>query len=283
MLFRKNSSAARVLLLLGLIFGVILLFGAPRARAQGDDPNGDAPDSQQECTSDPTFYLVLQPNEVRELPVFGFCLQRFRNFPGPELVIAGPLSKEVQTAVRYIVENGYNESMPELYSAQLAIWTLIDGRRVNRPEQKLADEIVAYAEKHANDPPECVIAPSMDLPDAVAVGLVEVAIKNYRDISPPNHWFYGEGTLTVTNLTDEVQVLNVPYGVRFADPSNRARQDTGVFIQQGVPSDNPPPPPSPGTGAILPPEFMAALFSAAGAIPLAVYRRKRMKRKEDAA
>jgi len=245
---------------------LMLVFVSGIAYAGGGDDNKDvdtlttAVGMGDECLTDPTFYLVLDPAETRNVLINAFCMDRNRFFPGRRLVIVEDAPADVQVAIRYSVDQKYTEQMPELWSAQLAVWQLLDGYRVpHDPAQKLADEIVAYAKEHANDVPECLISESISLADAVTAGLVEASIDDFTDASPKGYHFYGSGTLVVKNLTDQVQVLNLPYGTRFEDAANGNVQNVAIFPKPGLPPDTPPPTDIPETGGLLPPEVFASL------------------------
>ncbi len=243
-----------IAVLMALVPGVVHAGGGG-----GDENNGALATASEECTTDPTFYLVLQPNETRELPVNSFCLNRGKPFPGKQLAPLETASAEIQTAIRYSVEQGYTEKMPELWSVQLAVWNLKDTLTTQDKAHELADEIIAYAREHANDVPECILSPSVPLFDAVQSGLVEASISDLTDVSPPGYDFYGGGTLVVKNLTDQVQVLNIPYGTIFEDQIHVGVQHMAVFPKPGTPPDNPPKPDVPETGGLLAPEILILL------------------------
>ena len=268
-------------LMLLMVLAVAFAVAPGKAYAGGggggqDDNSTTAAAAAEECTTDPTFYLVLNPNETRELPVNAFCQNRGKPFPGNQM---GPLetaSAEVRTAIHYSVTQGYTEKMPELWSVQLAVWNLDDSITTKDKAHELADEIIAYAKEHANDVPECTLSESILLMDAVQSGLVEATINDFKDVSPPGYDFYGAGTLVVKNLTDQVQVLNIPYGTTFEDKVHQGVQHMAVFPKPGTPPDTPPKPEVPETGGLLAPEVMIALsLLFAGAFLGFLFLRKR--------
>lgn len=245
-----------------LVFWVFLLAFALLpgvAHAGGGNGGTDTSAGAEACTTDTTFYLVLNPNETKTIPVNAFCMNRGKPFPGNEMAFSEAAPADVQAAIRYSVDQGYNQQMPELWSVQLAVWNLLDNQHPNDAGHKLADEIIAYAKEHANDKPECVISESIALSDAAKAGLVEATMDDFKDVSPKGYDFYGEGTLTVKNLTDRVQVLNIPYGTRFDDVNQEGVQGMAVFPGATATPDQPPKPALPETGGLLPAEAIIIL------------------------
>jgi hypothetical protein len=258
---RKRGLFVAGMLILALVLAFTLVPGTVYAGGGGggNDTDTATAAAAEECTSDYTFYLVLNPNETREVPINAFCMDRGKVFPGNQMRLVEEASAEVQTAIRYSVDQGYTEKMPELWSVQLAVWNLEDGKRPDDKYHKLADEIIAYAKEHANDKQECVLSESISLADAVKSGLVEASIDDFKDVSPSGYDFFGSGTLVVKNLTDQVQVLNIPYGTRFEDEVHQGVQNMAVFPKPGTPGDVPPKPEIPATGGLLPPEITLGL------------------------
>ena len=240
----------------------------------GNDAKAKTVAANADCTTDPTFYVVLDPKETRTIPVNGFCMNRGLPFPGQQLVFADAAPAAVQAVIKEAVEKGYHQRMPELWSTQLAIWHLLDGETTDYAGQVLADEIAASATAHANDVPECVRSASVPLPEAVKAGLVSARVDVYSDISPKDYDFYGEGTLVIENQTDKVQVLSLPNGVRFADAKQSGVQDMAIFPASVAAMDDPPAPQLPETGALLPTDVVIALALLLMAASLFVFRKR---------
>jgi len=257
-----------------LVFLVTFALLPGIAHAGGGNGGADASAVQEACATDTTFYLVLNPNETKTIPVNGFCMDRGKPFPGNEMAFSEDAPADVQATIRYSIDQSYNQQMPELWSVQLAVWNLLDNQHPDDAGQILADEIIANAREHVNSQSECVNSESITLSDAVKAGLVEASIDDFNDISPEGYDFYGEGTLTVKNLTDEVQVLNIPYGTRFDDVNQTGVQGMAIFPGATATSDQTPEPALPETGGILPTETLILLAVMLSTIVLFVMRKR---------
>lgn len=266
-----------IMFVLGVfLLAFVLLPGI--VHAGGGNGGADTSAGTEACTTDTTFYLVLNPNETKTIPVNAFCMNRGKPFPGNEMAVSEAAPADVQAAIRYSVDQAYNQQMPELWSVQLAVWNLLDNQRPNDAGHKLADEIIAYAKEHANDKPECVVSESITLSDAAEAGLVEASINDFTDVSPKGYDFYGGGTLTIKNLTDKVQVLNIPYGTRFEDTKQVGMQDMAVFPGATATPDQPPKPALPETGGLLSPEAFILLAVILSALVLLVMGKRVLNR-----
>jgi hypothetical protein len=219
----------------------------------------------------PPFVVDVGAGETVEIPVLGFCLNYSLPFPGDTLS-AGDLAVDgVRKSIAYATEQGYVESDP--WQTQLAVWYFTeDSQKVNEEHGAVADEIIEFGESDAPLPEEGATA--TPLPQAIADGVVSASVEGFTDVSPAGFTFLGEGKLVVTNLTEEVVSLLIPYGTVFHDTANEGVQSMGIFPKPGTEPPAAPeavteppaqsevvvePPIVPETGAFLAPELLAAL------------------------
>ncbi len=219
-MFRRNCRQALFLTL----FVVSLMLFPFTALAQDPVPLNLEP-----------FQIYLQANETVVIPVNGYCLNRGLPFPGKVMEYSTLSPDEVRVAIGYIVQEKYIDQ--DLHQTQVAIWHLTDGQRSGE-EQELAEEIIAYATSGVKPADDGVSI--MSLPEAVEQDLVSVQVTEYVNIVPPPSFYYGEGELTITNLTDTPQHTHLPYGVTFADLDQAGVQDMGMYASEDADPIDPP-------------------------------------------
>lgn len=252
MFARRMHESLTALTVLAVICAVVF-FVPPVASAQ--EPDGAPP-----------LVAEIPAGATVEVPIYGFCLNYTYPFPGETLRPIELASDPVRKAISYASANDYVATDP--WQVQLAIWYFTEGKKVAGQVYGLADEIIAYAESSAPLPEDGVTQPL--LPDAVEDGIVSATIDDFANISPPNFYFLGEGTLVLKNLTDKAVEILIPYGTRFRDEQATGKQDMGIFPQPVTP-DNPP------TGGLLPPAVLAGLGAAVLGLGGIVTARRRRK------
>lgn len=249
---RSGRQAAQLVVLSALVIALCLTPGL----ALGQEAN----------TLAPPFVAQIGPGAQVEVPIFGFCLDYGLPFPGAALAPQELAPDQVRQAIAYAVEKGYVTTDP--WQTQLAVWRFTEGAKIDEEHGAVADEIIAFVE---SGPP----LPEGDsaavlLPDAIAQGLVSATLSDFANVSPPEFFFIGSGTLMLTNLTDQVLEVLIPYGTRAVEIDVSGNQDMGIFPQPDAD-----PPMVPKTGAPLAPELLALLgLAGVSGGALALRRRK---------
>jgi hypothetical protein len=199
--------------------------------------------------------VLVPANEQVTLGFETFCLDFGLEFPSE---LGAPIDRaqdEVLAVLRVAIEEGYTQSDP--LQVQLAIWRVIEGEWVFDEEEvprELAEEILAAAEEGATDPLQ---GEGISLTQAVDDGLVSVESEDFEAVDAPTPGEYefpykGQGTLIITNLTDEDVQIYFPYGTVFM-PGPESEQDIVAYaidmelIQQETPTPTPTATPAPDT------------------------------------
>ena len=66
--------------------------------------------------------VTIPANGTADLPIYGYCLDRGRPFPGSTLVPVDLTAPNVRVGISYSVDQGYIQA--SLFQTQLAIWDL---------------------------------------------------------------------------------------------------------------------------------------------------------------
>jgi hypothetical protein len=211
--------------------------------------------------------IDLEANGSAELPIFGYCLEMGKPFPGASLRPAALAPDQVRAAIAYALGKGYVQN--ESWQTQLAIWYFLNGNaKVEEEYGPVADEIIAAVEGGAA--PDEAAEGAQLLTEAVAGGIITATIDDFEDISPEGAYI-GSGTLVLTNLTAEPVRIVVPYGVQFTEEPFQDGQIMGIFPQQ--PGETVAPEPElPPTGGPLAPGAAALIAAVAGASALLIAR-----------
>lgn len=212
--------------------------------------------------------IDLEANGTAELPIFGFCLEVGKPFPGASLRPAALAQDQVRAAITYAVGKGYVQS--ESWQTQLAIWYFLNGNaKVEEEYGPVADEIIAAVEGGfaLNETAEG----AQLLTEAVAGGIITATIDDFENISPEGAYI-GSGTLVLTNLTAEPVRIVVPYGVQFTEEPFQGGQIMGIFPQEQAEQQPVTSPELPSTGGLLAPGAAAVLAVIAGASTLLIVR-----------
>ena len=194
----------RLTLIIGLIFAGSAAITTPDLRAQ-------------ERVLGETSVLV-PANGQTTLQFETYCLDFGKDFPTQ---IGKPLHRADDAVLRVLkvaLEGGYTESDP--LQVQLAIWQVIEGKWVfdeNEIPHTLAGEILVAAETADVTPLQ---GEGIPVTQAVDEGLVTLASENFQAVDAPNAAGYefayrGQGTLVITNLTNEEIRIFFPFGTVF--------------------------------------------------------------------
>ena len=169
------------------------------------------------------YTVTLEPGAKLSVPVRGYCLEYGKAFPGQALSAVDLVPDKVRAAIGYAIQKGYVDSDP--LQVQLAVWNLIDGKRIPGRTYNVADEIIQFAESAPVPEPAGVRTLAAALRDSQ----VSATIGDYKSTSPANYPYKGEGALLLENLSNEAQTLVLPYGFRFQDTASEDAQNMGIF------------------------------------------------------
>ncbi len=192
--------------------------------------------------------VTLEPGAKTEIKVYGFCLNYGLPFPGAELKPVELAADPLRNAAIYALANKYIDA--NAYDVEKAIWFLSDGTRLNGQDYTLADQIIAYANSGVQ--PADVVAGVPHMADKLADGSLEAVVTGFVNIAPEKGSFYGNGTLTITNVSQAAQRFVVSYGTVSRDEATGDQQNMLVFPTDPAPVTQPP-----ATGALLPPAGLA--------------------------
>jgi len=248
----------RLTLIIGLIFAGFAAISTPNLRAQ-------------ELVLGETSVLV-PANGQTSLQFETYCLDFGKTFPAQ---IGKPLHRaddEVLRVLKVALEGGYTESDP--LQVQLAIWHVIEGKWVfdeSEIPHDLAGEIMTAAETADVTPLQ---GEGISVTQAVDEGLVTLASEDFQAVDAPNAAGYefayrGQGTLVITNLTNEDIRIFFPFGTVFirgleseqnvvAYATELTLLSTPTPTQTPVPTDTPTPVPDTPTPMPTPTETPVA-------------------------
>ncbi len=216
------------------------------------------------------YIVTLKPGETMEINVHGFCLNYGLPFPGSELKPSELASDALRNAAIYSLANGYIDS--NAFDVEKAIWYLSDGTHLDGQDYTLADEIIEYANSGVQ--PADVVEGVPHMAEKIADGSLETAVTGFVNIAPDKGSFFGNGTLSITNVSEKEQRFVVSYGTVAVDEAEGNQQNMLVFPSEPAPVT---PPNVPATGALLPPAGMAAAALAGlglAALSIAALRRR---------
>lgn len=215
------------------------------------------------------YIVTLQPGEDMEINVHGFCLNYGLPFPGEVLKPIELASDPLRNAAINSLATGYVDSDP--FGVQRAIWSLSNDTRIADEDYTIADEMVAYANSGVQ--PADVVAGVPHMVDLVADGTLEAMVVDFVNVAPEEGAFFGNGTLTISNISDAPQQFVVSYGTVVVDETEGDQQNMIIF-----PSAPAPVAPVPTTGALLSPVVLLALAGLAG-LALGIFALSRMRRR----
>ena len=174
--------------------------------------------------------VTIPPGSVALVAVNGFCLNRGLPFPGDTLAFYELASDEIRQAISYSLDQGYVEE--DLFAVQLSVWSIANGPNPAKlfrtaDDRRLTADIEQRASSHKlPDTP----AGAISLEKAVTDGSIIAEVIGFRNLSDPP--YYGEGTLTLQNLTDKELKVAIPVGLRFRDTRNSGVQDMGIYATE---------------------------------------------------
>jgi hypothetical protein len=197
------------------------------------------------------YIVTLQPGESTEINVHGFCLNYGLPFPGEVLLPTELASDPLRNAAIHSMANGYIDN--NAFDVEKAIWYLSDGTRLDGQDYTLADEIIAYANSGVQ--PADVVDGVPHMVELVTAGSLEASVSGFVNIAPEQGAFFGNGTLTITNVSDAEQQFVVSYGTVTVDETDGDQQNMLIFPSQPAPEQAAPP----KTGGVLPAEGMALM------------------------
>jgi hypothetical protein len=158
-----------------------------------------------------------------------FCAQFGEDFPAGVQAPSGVASQQVQAALAYAQQQGLTGSDQQALQVQYAIWQLLGATDSPRGEQA-AQDVVAQASAAPAAPQGAT-----SVVEAAQAGQVRVTVNSWQPVGQPvqitqtaTDNFYGRGTLTVENVSQQALTLYMPYGTIL--PSvNQAEQDMVAY------------------------------------------------------
>lgn len=203
---------------IALLPALMLVIGAGRVGAQQGTP-----DAGVEA-------FTLAPGGTATITFTAFCTEFGVDFPQNIEAPSGLAEDNIRSALAYIQSEGLDDEA-NAEEAQYAIWQL-SGATGSPTGGQVAADIVAAAETALEEPAE-----GTSLLDAVEAGQVEVTLDSWQpsgeqiQIGDITDNFYGEGSLTVTNTSDEELTLYHPVGALFA-PATAGEQTMAGYATE---------------------------------------------------
>lgn len=188
---------------IALLPALLFVVGAGRVGAQQGTQTGGVE----------TF--TLAPGATATITFTAFCTEFGVDFPESVEAPSALAEQSIRNALAYIQSEGLDDAA-NAEEVQYAIWQL-SGATDSPQGGQIAADVVAAAETALEEPAE-----GTSLLDAVTAGQVEVTLDSWEALGEPiqigevTDNFYGQGTLTVTNTSDEELTLYHPVGALFA-------------------------------------------------------------------
>lgn len=163
-----------------------------------------------------------------------FCQDFGKDFPTAEISAKGLADSKIRAALNYAISKGYAETNPT--QVELAVWFLRDNTW-HGDQHTVAQEILDNATTPPNDSGD-----GISIVDAVAQNKASATAK-YVPQTKDN--FYGDGQITIKNLTNADLKVFMPIGVVFAADSGNFQglvaYETGTEVTevQGTPVVSP--------------------------------------------
>ena len=182
------------------------LVAAPAARAQA-----------------PQASFQLGPGQVATITFEAFCVEFGKFFPETIVEPKGVAPEPIRAALAYVQQKGLAADPATAFEANLAIWKLAGASRAPAGGA-VAQDVLQNGTTPPADPQGTSIV------DAAAAGDVRLTLVGWQAsgdkvqiLSASDH-FYGRGTLTVENISQQTLTLYMPIGTLF--PGNEARFQT---------------------------------------------------------
>lgn len=202
----------------------------------------------------PTQTFTLAPGGRATITFIAFCTNYGQNFPDQVQAPDGLADANIRGALAYIQQQGIGDREADALDAQYGIWR-VQGVAGSPQGGQIANDVVSAAGTPVQEPQ------GTSLLDAAQSGQVQVAVASWQplgqkvDLGTVNDYFYGRGTLTVTNTSGQELTLYHPVGALYAPTSagnqTMAAYMTNVDVQNPQPTPQPTSQPSqlPNTGA----------------------------------
>jgi hypothetical protein len=195
-------------------------------------------------TSSQTF--TLEPGGKATVTFEGFCTNFGQKFPTSIQAPNGLADDKVRGALAYIQSNNLAADVNKALDAQYAIWQL-QGATGSPAGGDTAKAVVSAASTAPTNPQGTSVV------DAAKGGQVRVTLDTWQpigdkvQIGSATDNFYGRGTVTVENISQQSLTLYMPVGTLF--PPATAGEQTMAGYATNVQVTNPQPTPQPTTQA----------------------------------
>ncbi|HEU5014090.1 MAG TPA: hypothetical protein VFT66_16325 [Roseiflexaceae bacterium] len=218
----------------------------------------------------------LPPKGKATITFQALCIQFGKKFPagvnGPSSVASDP----VQAALSYAQSKGYMASEQQALEVQYTIWQLLN--QGGPQGGAITKEVVSQAQNAPAAPQ------GTSLLDAVKANQVKVTVDSWKPNGQPvqlapgaTDHFYGQGTLTVENTSQQALTLYMPIGTVFppADQNEQSIAAYATSVQVTSPQPAPQnsssnlPETSQGMAQALMPLFALLLLGAAVSVRIA--------------
>lgn len=213
------------------VFAAILLFAVSTQAAQAQ-------------TAPTTF--TLQPGGTATVTYEAFCIEFGEVFAAAVQLPSGLAPDAGRAALAYGVSKGYASDPAKALQLQYAIWQAL-GETTSPKGDTTAQDVLTNGKAVPANPQGTSVL------DAVAAKNVTVTLVSWQPIGPKvaitqtaTDNFYGRGTLTIQNTSQQALTLYMPVGTLF--PSVNAAQQTMIGYATNVQVANPQPTTLPATG-----------------------------------
>lgn len=214
--------------------------------------------------------FTLRPGGIATITFEAYCTEFGKFFPETILTPTGIAPDTIRAALAYIQQQGLTADSDKALEANYAIWQLAGATRAPTGGTTTQDVL-----KNATTPPADPTGTS--ILDAASANQVTLTVASWQpgpevQILSATDSFYGRGTLTVENISQQELTLFMPVGMLF--PGSEAR----LQVMGGYPTDvkvQNPQLPSTGTGDHSPVVLIAMLALSFLSIGYVLARRAR--------
>jgi LPXTG-motif cell wall-anchored protein len=229
------------------------------------------PQSTYAAASQP---FTLQPGGVATITFEAYCTEFGKFFPQTIVEPNGQLASDpIRAALVYIDQQGYSADEAQALEANYAIWQLAGATRAPAGGD-ITKDVIANATTPPADPAGTSVL------EAASAGQVKLTITSWAAIGPKvqilsaTDNFYGRGTMTVENTSQQALSLYMPVGTLF--PGDEARFQLVGGYATDVQVTNPQ---LPATGEADQAPIATLLAAAAGLLALGIgmVRRSRIR------
>ena len=186
--------------------------------------------------------FTLRPGGVATITFEAYCTEFGKFFPQSILTPTGIAPDKIRAALAYIQQQGLTADTDKALEANDAIWQLAGATRAPAGGTTTQDVL-----KNGTTPPTDPTGTS--ILDAASANQVKLTVASWQpgpkaQILSATDSFYGRGTLTVENVSQQELTLYMPVGTLF--PGSEARLQVMGGYQTDVQARNPQ---LPNTGA----------------------------------